>query len=170
MMKVAFKNSLIYNDKNEVCGINLGSDYTGEHERGLRGIYQTLGVDDTTFEIANRKITKINSEDVIFKDTTIEGVKYSLLLYVPDNKGRKITKTVIYNYELNPFDGSNRDFYCAWDENSFGILTEKSKYGKFLKELYNAILNKDCCVVILPGENDKFNDGLSLIIYSKKYN
>ena len=175
-MRIAFKGNLYLDENNKFYGINLGADYTAEHECGLKDLQNAFGVNSVSitpeiFGIEKRKVTIVPENNIVFKDLIVEGIKYTLLLYSPYvSDCFKVTKTKLIQFELNPYRKDELDFYAAWDGRSFGILTPKEKHYNELKELYLALLNKDCAITIYSPKTDNpydTNPGLTLFIVSK---
>lgn len=150
----------------KLIGFNLGADYCGEHERGIKDIIRDFQIDNNKIGIERRMITVV-PETLIYKDVTYNKLKCHLLVFVPRwyiDKKFKITKKNLDSWELYNYfleDGIT----TSWDDKSFAILTT-DKYKKELKELYQAFLNLDVAIGIGPSEVFK-NGGLKLCIKSK---
>lgn len=167
-------------DNNEVFyGICIKAAYVAEHEWGIRGIHKKYGVSALVNEEQSGYETCINTifpgPSIYFKDFTVEGKKYTMLVSLRSFYTRddiKMTKSTLQDYEIYPYttDGMRG----AWDEHSFGIVVP-AKYKQYLSDIYQALLNRECVIILdsgkMPNENNNNpfakNYGLCLMINSK---
>jgi hypothetical protein len=136
-------------------GINLGADYCSEHEWGIKGIKQTLGIPDPGIihGIKGRTVT-IFPQDKMFYDSR----KTHTCLTMERNHHRLLGWE---NYEL---DQNPKELATAWDENTFGIVVSNTYKDKLLL-LKEAFEKKD--VAIWLGGGGVFqNAGLVVAIAS----
>jgi len=148
----------------ELIGIQLGADFTAEHERGIENINKALDI------IGNEKGER----------TKIFGVDRYKIKPKPDNfffrEQRSSPETVMLFFDSAPFQFWNDDpnkismknlctryeidlakafgeheeqtLACAWDDASFGIHVKGKRQVKYLKKLYLAFLNGDAVVFL----------------------
>jgi len=164
-------DSELWIENGEVIGINLGADFTSEHEWGIKGIKQSFGVESESKElgIEARMISNCPDNLLFVEGITIKKKKYFGLIclsrygYEYYIKEKKISiLDIIKQSELTPYD---KDINCAWDENTFGILVE-AKFENEIKQIYEAFKKKD--IVIGIGSSHAFmNGGLKFAIVSK---
>lgn len=164
-MKESYNGSLIYND-NDLIGINLGADFTAEHEWGIKGLKHLLDVRSNKKGI---KARKINSNKHVHP---YETPNYLAIVC----NGASTPGDICFNSKClkrtlssNHKESSEKHFYAAWSDRSFYIHSNKKdnpEATKFLKELYTAFTNKDVCVW-LGGGGPFENSGLCFGIVSK---
>jgi hypothetical protein len=162
-MRESFGNSFDVRD-GVLIGINLGSDYCSEHERGIEDIYQSFGCvrsDPDILGIESRLIRKIPNNFSYFKN------KF---------KNRNYHHLILSRYSITNFDSFNpvgylpKELVTAWSYNSFGISVYKNKdYKNYLEELYESFLKKDIAIyyVINNSKNPFERPGLYIGISSK---
>jgi len=160
-------NSELWIENGEFVGINLGADFTSEHEWGIKGIKSAFHMveDEQVLGIARRMILNM-PENLVYRNITIDKKKYYVLILIGYYSYEKYLNTPISEWlpaDLKPY--SDDDLICAWDERSFGILVFE-KYKNEIETLYNAFQNKDIVIGIGGGHAFK-NGGLKLSIISK---
>ena len=155
-------------DNGELIGINLGADFTSEHEWGIKGINRSLGITDdvSILGIKKRTVSKFPQDNIIFESCKINKQNYTVLLlidsWIIEEYKNKPMKDWLSS-EVKPY--RDEDLVCAWDEKSFGILVS-DKYKNELQTLYKAFQDKDIAVGIGGGHAFK-NGGLKFTIVSK---
>ncbi len=166
-MRRAYDNEIITDDNKKIVGINLGADFTSEHEWGIKGIHTAFNIDTKLIGIDGRTINHIPT-NLIFQSLTIDkriyyflGLLYDMYFYYRDDK--KINKKDIDNFELYPC--GDKDIFTVWDERSFGILVN-DKYKDEITDLYEAFKNKDVAIGVGHGHVFK-NGGLTITIKSR---
>jgi hypothetical protein len=147
----------------KIFGINLGSDFTAEHEHGVKELNQCLGVDNKDhLGIEKRRIRKPNVDGVVWVE---DGDTAALLIVKPYEVkyfvGRKINEL---SQELRFYD--KEDIATAWSGNDLGILVRGEENIKRLKKIYAAILNKEAAIWLGGGGGFK-NAGLCLAIINE---
>lgn len=153
------------NDK--LVGFNLGADFCGEHEWGIKSIIEEFEVNKNKVGIDGRMITVV-PESLVYKDITYEKMKCHLLVLVPyycQKNDLKITQNDLKKWELYTYRLKEEGITTAWDGKSFAILVT-DKYKDELKELYEAFVNLDVAIGIAPSEAFK-NGGLTFCIKSR---
>jgi hypothetical protein len=161
-------NSEFCIENNNLLGINLGADFTSEHEWGIDGIKRSfsLTTDDTVFGIERRKIN-IVPENLIYRDVVLNNKTYHLIILLDSwdysKKYFEVESKEWIPRDLKPF--GSEELVCAWDERTFGILVS-DKYEKELKAIYQAFINKDIAIGVAPSGAFQ-NGGLRFTIVSK---
>lgn len=142
-------------------GINLGADYTAEHERGIGDIRSALGIpSDLTIRklqgIKGRTITKFDPKRFFFE----KGKTHTCLTFEEPFLGK------LSGWKNCELESSPKELATAWSWSNFGIVVVNN-YAHLLEELYEAF--KCCDVAIsLGGSTNPFqNGGLSIVIASK---
>ena len=162
------------NEKGEFFCCHLGADFCAEHEWGIDGIKDLLGIPnyetvEPPFDISRFQITRCLQDNLAFIED-----KQDTFLYL--HKGyRKLESVSSKNWnepcltrEKYKQDDSVLPVKSSgmWDANEFALYTNEENGRKYLKELYEAILNKDIAVMIGGGHSFQ-NGGLNLLIISK---
>ena len=178
-MRAVYGTDILIDKDGNFYGFCLNAAYVAEHEWGIKSLHKAYGVSAIVNEQKTGYETCLNTifpvENLIMKDFTADGLKYSLLVSLKNymkNDEIKFTKSVIQDYELYPYTPDS--MRCAWDEHSFGI-TVPAKYKNYLKEIYQAMANLDCVIILDKGElpnEEKINPfaknyGLCIMINSK---
>jgi len=160
-MRRAMDSKFVF-DGDVLIGINLGADFTSEHEWGIKGIKQSFGIPSgkNDFGVKRRKVTCVPNTITFGWTTGYEG------------KGEGI-------YLMNAWDKSKPDFSqyselrawkdslsCAWDEKSFGVFSTSDVEIGYLHTIYDAFLDLDG-VIFLGGGGVFQNSGLVLAIASR---
>ncbi len=152
-------------------GFDLSSDFCAEHEWGTK-FTEVFGLGDSKkYGMARRKITKlpVATEDswttprVVEHFTVRSSSKKSFLVFDYPRNIEHI-KTEKRGYELDVTKWSKNNIGSAWDDSSFGIVTDK--YHAELAELYEAFQKKDI-VIGLFGRGVFQNAGLKILIASR---
>jgi hypothetical protein len=154
-------NWWIENEK--LVGVCLAADYCGEHERGIQGINETLGVlGDATQEwigLDARAVSIVTSNLSLNKIGT--KVYLTLGRYHPLDKEMIKRESELY---ITKYDKGTDA--AAWDDRSFGIIADDKEKRQQLKDLFAAFEAKD--IVIYTGRSGPFqNGGLCILIRSQ---
>ena len=100
-------------------GINLGFDFCAEHEQGIEGIHQVLGIPPQTKPMGLEavRVNNIDSDKVVL----VEDEQIILLVHKDNYYKEKLLRnreeflrSLISTYYLE-----NKDFDAAWDHNDF---------------------------------------------------
>lgn len=171
-MRKGFNNEIYKNEAGEFSGINLGSDFTSEHEWGIKDTQKAFGIDG-----------ELRKNNIALKRTTITKIPtgYSGLAFSKNTKGDKailvfssglhyIEGELTLDKLLESFErglsGSGDAMSTAWSDGDFGIVVRTSEQAEMLSDLYQAFLVKD--VSIWVGGSGPFkNGGLQIAINSK---
>lgn len=146
----------------KAAGINLSQDDVTEHEMGIDGIKEELGIPLKAIEkgllgIPGRKTTKMPKEK--FLTGTKEG--YSYLVF--DCRGALARNGAWKDEYLHLRDGV--DLAAAWSVEGFGILI-RGEHEKFIAKLFGAFQAGD--VVLGLGPRVPFgNQDLIILIASR---
>ena len=178
-MRAGYGIKILKDKDDNFYGLRLEAAHVAEHEWGIRSLHKTYGVSAIVNEENTGYETCLNTifpeENLIFKDFTADGEKFSILVSLRSYFKKdeiKLTKSVIQDFEVYPY--TKDGIRCAWDEHSFGIVVPK-EYKQYLTEIYNALKNKECVIIIDLGEPKDEKDlnpftknyGLCLMINSK---
>lgn len=187
-MRQAFNNVDWYgqdNVDNTLVGINLGFDFCAEHEHGVHGIRDMLGIPkDPTRELMGldaRKATKIPKDFIWFgtKSLTSRNPKNRIAVLVLHESvpwdshrmeerylgvGKKKAHSLTF-WDSKTF--TDKDIKVEWDERGFCIKVRGDENISKLKELHEAILRGDICVGIPVCKNPFDRGGLTVLIASR---
>jgi len=129
----------------QVLGINLGADFTAEHEWGIARIRESLRIrnpeDDTVLGIDRRAVTQVPDKIIHRK------VAGSAVLIMPkydhtDHSSLNDKDLTGMELGLRP----KQDLTAAWDESSFGIRVRGPENIGYLAEIVTHLMEKDACV------------------------
>jgi len=181
-MRRAHENDFLM-DGDTFVGINLGADFTAEHEWGIRDLREMFGMDSNKKGIDKRSATIYPEGSVFFK----KGKKHSVLIcddhisssysthfkdYLNGEKfSKELEKGQIQSLELTIYkpyrdDQEPQTLATSWDKGSFGILVTKDRSDE-LESLYEAIKKKDVAIWLGGSGNPFQNSGLVVIIRSR---
>jgi len=179
-MRSAYNHNIL-TDNGTFVGIDLGADFTSEHEWGIKDLRNMFGMNDKKDGIDRRTATIVPEDSIRFA----KGKNFSVLIccrmfadpiygwtkYIESDEFKKdLTKGSIKNCELTIYKSYRKDadpqtLATAWDSKSFGIMVANEHSDK-LEELYEAIKAKD--VAIWLGGGGVFqNSGLVVAIRSR---
>jgi hypothetical protein len=174
---------IVIDDK--FIGISLGFDFCAEHEWGIDDLKRLCGIPESSKKnmgIKSRTITI--SPAIVFKIETHKKKNFALLYtgykyrsqeenekYVPRDL-EHYKDSLIFNEEWvkeHPSMRCKDNIATAWDGGSFGVGVMGDKEVEYLKELRDAILNKNLTIasINLQPRNPFSNSSLSLLITDK---
>jgi len=144
-------NAWMFDENDHMIAINLGADFTAEHEWGIKDLYRTLGIkhDESVLGIERYRVTLPHPESVIL----IEQSKNDAALIVVDPfdvrylVGKKLDD--ISHGELSIY--KDQDLATAWDGKSLGVRVKKPKNIKHLRRIHKAIVEKEAAVWLGGG-------------------
>lgn len=160
-----------------LLGVNLGADFTAEHEWGIQRLREVYGIDDAAEGIGRRQIRQFPSNHILFGDVKVKTRDWETrktasrkwwglisFRYPADLRPvPEMSEETIRRCELTPF--GNHDIYGAWDETSFGFLVRDERVAR---EIYDALARCDLCIGLFNGESSPFSrSGLGLLIASR---
>lgn len=157
-------------DEKTLLGVNLGADFTAEHEWGIEKLRRTYGINNELDGIDGRLISRAPTDRIVRGAVSLgkPKVKWHALVSFssPYHKEHNATfdKELVNRLELTPYgDG---EIHGAWDDSSFGLL---AKDESLVGELSEAIDRLDLCIAILGAlkDNPFSRPGLCLLIASR---
>lgn len=155
-------NAEILVREGKLVGVNLGADYVSEHEWGIKGIHQKLGIDKGKLGIEGRKTSKFDPEKLVW----LEGIKFN-----EKNKKDKSRWSGMYlkcySDDTIHFNGGAWDpkLYTQWDERGFCVISSEKDTIEQLRQIYEAF--KKCDIAMWRGGGGVFqNPGLCIAIAS----
>ncbi len=166
-MRRGHDNGWMFDDKDKLIAINLGADFTAEHEWGIQKLNRTLGVaeDDKVLGIERYRITLPHPECVLLFEEMVKEKPYDK----PRAKAKEVLHTalvVVEPYDVKYYKDRKMEDLArsgelslygeqtlgtAWCESSFGIRTNSEKEVVFLKKLRDAIMNKEAAMWLGGG-------------------
>lgn len=161
-MRRGFNNLAIYkDDKGNLQGVGLGSDFCAEHERGIDGIRSKFGMDKNILGIGRYTITK---GKVVSFEYVHEKVKWYGLTshdaYMWDKKPYDMKE--IAKWALEYVD-SKKDIQGAWADEDFLFIVKERTLRDTIAE---AFAQKN--IVIMRGGCGLFNNGsLNILLLSQ---
>jgi hypothetical protein len=166
------ENGILKSDDGKIVGINLGSDFTAEHEWGIKGLREKFGIPDKGYGLAKRTITQMPSK----RDPLApwHSKKTVPCIYLIEEKHQTLLIVTDYfepeKYDLNHMDIGRYDkkddrLQTAWDEKSFGINAATDEDRQAVRDVYAAMQKNDLAVWLGGGGVFK-NAGLVLAIAS----
>ncbi len=161
-MRKGYDSGIIKNDAGKVVAINLGSDHCAEHEWGIKETRHCLGIDDTKIGLAKRMITNA-SERLVWNEGF---VNVAGKLAKQKFEGFWLKK---YSYAKDPgeiYFNRQETLSTAWSDGEFGAFSTDEDQIKQLREIYDALTNKDAAIWLGGGGVFK-NAGLVIGIVSK---
>jgi hypothetical protein len=147
MMRRGFNSGWLIEGTN-FMGVNLGSDFTSEHEWGIKDLRKVLGVDDDKSVLGiERRIIKSPKDKAV---RLIEEEEITALIvreYSSHDEGKKIKD---YSHgELSI--SSNEEMATAWSSCDLGICVKRPKDIKRLKKVHDAIMNNGAAIWLGGG-------------------
>ena len=158
----------------EFIGVNLGWDFTAEHEWGIKDLTRDFGILGTS---RNKGVLGIGAKDVVGVEarqvndiprglSLIVKGDHTYLMYMNtwDDKYALTDKTPKKELDRIVSAYGDRELVTAWDGKSFGIRVAGKEQRKQLKTLYNAFQEGDVMIAFLGGGGPFGNNGLCLFI------
>lgn len=151
-MRRGHDSSWMEDDNKQMIAINLGADFTAEHEWGIKELHQTLGVtdDENVMGMERYRIRKPKMDNIVLIEENKNNAALICLQYQSDMKylaGQKFDK--MFHGELN-FHG-DEELATAWDGKTFGVRVNRPVNIKRIKRLYDAINNKEAAIWLGGG-------------------
>ncbi len=173
MRKCIRETDFLHDSKEGIIGVNLGWDFVAEHENGIDGIKRDFGLGlEKSLGFEKRRNTQVPG-NLTFIDEGSAALfsggylDYDSIRSLLKNDLKLTTRvmTRINPARLTSVD-KKLDITAAWDWDSFGVAVSQEHHG-VLKNIYDAILNKNA-IIMLGGSSGPFsNHGLLLIDYAK---
>jgi hypothetical protein len=138
-----------------IVGVNLGSDFCAEHEWGIKGIMSAFGIPTElgVYGIKRRQITRVPEELAWAAHGKNAGFVLPGTFFDPNR-----FKSLITRGEL-----SGTGLRAAWDENSFGIVSDARADIDNLFAIYEQFLKKNI-VIMMAGNALPVFDNPGLVI------
>lgn len=161
-----------------LVGISLGFDFCAEHEWGIKGIKNRLGIGEPSKEnmgIKARKSTLV-PECIFFMEKKLPKTKnneanvYAVLVVddsaIQQDWDKEDRPTFFFKNIRNKFYG-DKTIVSEWNKNGFAIYVKGAKAVANLKKILQAILDKDVCIGLTSNKNPFSGSGLRIFIYSQ---
>lgn len=148
-MRRGFNSDWLKDDKDNIIGINLGADFTSEHEWGIKDLREVLGVDndENVLGIERYRTKKPKMEGIFLIE---ENKSNAALIAVRPFEIQWLVGKKLKDYrELGLAKGE--ELATAWSGNDLGIRVHRPTNIKKLKKIYNAIQNKEAAVWLGGG-------------------
>lgn len=145
-----------------LLGVNLGADFTAEHEWGIAGIKQAFGIPsgDKDWGIKRREITRVPSDFGWTKGAMAKSQGLYLVRHY-DGKVPDFSK----DGELRTWSANT--LACAWDDKTFGVFSTDAQEIEYLKSIYDAFKGGDGAIFMGGGGHVFQRSGLVLAIASR---
>lgn len=174
-MRQSFEGCILFNEKGETKGVNLGYDFCAEHEWGCWALNSRLGIGydaEEKFGYQLRKVT--NGDDVVGGIVEVNKKQYYYICaastrYLLDEvKSSLVGIMQAMHMEIDEVRMQKDGFLAGWNERGFHILFD-DRFLKFGADLLKAIHERDALVYIGGGNKNPFcRDGLRVIILSRE--
>ena len=176
-MRNGSHDALILEHDGEFIGVNLGWDFTAEHEWGIKDLTRAFGIVGTS---RNKGLLGIGAKDVVGVEARqvndipkrlsliIKG-DFTYLTYLDTWDDKYALTDETPKKELDRIIGSygDRELVTAWDGKSFGVRVSGKETRKNLKVLYDAFQEGDVMIAFLAAGGPFGNSGLCLFIITK---
>lgn len=164
-MRRGFNNGWMNDENDNLIAINLGSDFTAEHEWGIKDLYEILGVenDENVLGIERRRTKNPKMEGVILIE---ENKNNAALVVVRPYEVKWLAGKKINDISRELSMNKEEELVTAWSGGDLGIRVHRPVNIKKLKKIYNAIQNKDAAIW-LGGGHVFQNAGLCIGIISQ---
>jgi hypothetical protein len=155
-MKTAFRDSgIVRDEQGNLIGINMGWDFTAEHECGIRDIKTKLGVEGKGYGPNRHVISK--PAEVKFGSKMIGKKWYTISCYQYEDANRYLPSSA--------YEGS--EVLSAWSDRSFVVaIKDKAVHKQIMQAIVdgNAIITIDS---LFASEANPFSrSGLKILIRS----
>lgn len=176
-MRSGSHDASILEHDGEFIGVNLGWDFTAEHEWGIKKLTRYFGIEGTS---RNKGVLGIAAKDVVGVEARqVNDIPHGLSLVIKGN----FTYLIYMRSWGNEYDitdetpkkeldrilsaYSDRELITAWDEGSFGIRVSGKENRAHLKALYEAFNEGDVMIAFIGAGGPFGNNGLCLFIIPK---
>jgi len=153
-------------------GVSLGYDFCAEHEWGIKGIKNGLGIPKMTRKnmgVKCRTITMAPMDDFQYREID----DYTYLVYSSNASrwsAKKFSEDKLcdYGYDYKSPELFNKTgILTAWSERAFSIIGKGDEPRNRLKELYTNFKKKNIVITYLGSNNPFANNSLSILITNK---
>lgn len=185
-MRQTWNAKFLYNELNELIGIDLGADYCAEHEGGILYMKSAMGISPLTnlsfFDLANVKEEEMlfgldrirptkDIKDIIqrvkyqHKKMTHYGLFLSAAHWQLRNDDEKKKNRFVMNFHSRPKD-EERPLRTAWSDYGFEIIVLK-EHKKELDILEEALRTNNFLIGRFRTKNPFDRSGLTILILDK---
>jgi len=174
-MRRGNNNTFVCTADGTFVGVNLGADYTAEHEWGIAGLKRHFGIEGVKDGLISKRVG-IDARRVTLLPPHFKLIKKSGFTYLVstsnygglDAVNKKDLDRMIGAYWTS-YNKKDKEIVLqtAWDEKSFGIAAKGADGKKYLTELFEAFNNNDAIITFGHDGNPFSNAGLMLLIASK---
>jgi len=171
----------------ELVGLQMGADFTSEHEWGIKSLSMDLGIIDI-YKAERTKVfgaeryrvkdirdclwfyrTKTTNESVLLYDC---GIHFGSWLKDQEEKLPGSLNKIVDRYNISIFkpfrDEKPGTIATAWDGNSFGIHVKGKKESDYLEKIKQALLDNNAIVYLGEPPLPAFsNSSLNIMILSE---
>lgn len=151
-MRRGNNNGFVRDQTGVLVAINLGADFTAEHEWGIGGIGRAFGIDSEKMGIDRYLVTRVPDLIDVFDRGKVRGFVFG----VGAVREKLPTKMVVQMAEEYREDF---ELSTAWDGSSFAALTTNVDVAKNLTAILEALRAKNA-VIMLGGGGVFQNAGL----------
>jgi hypothetical protein len=160
-MKSTFKdNGVIRDEDGNLIGVNLGWDFTAEHEWGVKGIKRDLGIFEKADGAARYHVTKTSK--LLYGTMTIKEIEWHLIALSDWESVGEVGERFLSKW----FD-DDAEVLGAWSESGFVVaIRDKNVYDAIVRAFTydDAVVT---CESLFASEGQAFsNSGLKIIIQS----
>lgn len=179
-MKPAMNPTWLKDDAGKVIALNLGADFTAEHEWGINELRRTLGIDGVVEQrfarekpkykkphgMARRKIARHESVKLyLYDDKAVLLCESPLNLKYLDDDIKKVGLKKAIEKHPHGLPRYNA-LGTAWDEGSFGVYGQGAEVD-LIKDLYKAFQDDNVAVWIGGRQLAFENGGLILCVVDR---
>lgn len=173
-MRKGNHNAFVSNEDGTFVGVNLGWDFTSEHEWGIKGLKRDFGIEGVKDGLLKKRLgieaCRVTVLPPHFKLFEKKGFTYLVSDHyrAEDEATKKDLDRMIEAYWTTyQKDAEEIVLQTAWDGDSFGIAAKGKEGRKYLKELYKAFDTNDAIITFGQDGNLFSNAGLMLLIASR---
>jgi hypothetical protein len=149
-----------------IAGINLGSDFCAEHEWGIKDIKIEFGIpsDLGVYGIKRRQITRVPPHfNWVACKKTAGFVLHPWLSKEPEKLAGFSELSDHYKYDKKPVDPNVSRLRAAWDESSFGVVSDRREDKDSLNTIYTQFEKKNI-IIMMAGNALPVFDNPGLVI------
>lgn len=185
-MRQTWNAEFLYNELNELIGIDLGADYCAEHEGSISDLKRTMGISPIT-NVQFLDLANINESDMVFGlerikprhdiNNIIHRTKYQNKkmthygLILSSNSwlfrdGSPKKNTYAMSFSSRPEKEDDIKLRTAWSDSGFEIIVLK-EHKKELDILEEALRTNNFLIGKFKTENPFERKGLTILILDK---
>lgn len=170
-MRTAYNDVDLVSENGNIIGINLGFDFCAEHEWGVKGIAQDLGVGELEDAAGLLKgLATELPENLCFKTyKPRDPEKQPLACLALVRKWHDIDENFagVYKSMKKSLENSWKeiDIFSKWCDREFAVIVRGEENVKALSDVYAAFQNKGIVVGLTPASFK--GTGLTFLIYDR---